>query len=125
MEQAEADLLSSFLMPMLNYYPDSRATAGEMARHPWLDGIVVQGEMELEFAKEERRRSGGAEEIGQGIQQQSVHTRPIGAEAAQGGPSASPAKKEKEKKSSKGKGALEEVLKLGPAVKGMVGMGRV
>lgn len=120
MEQAEADLLSSFLMPMLNYYPDSRATAGDMARHPWLDGVTVQGEVELEYAAEERRRSGDNSTGGSTAQS----VKPIGAEAAQGGPS-SPAKKEKEKKTSKGKGALEEVLKLGPAVKGMVGMGRL
>lgn len=47
MEPDEAELLASFLIPMLHYYPDSRATAAELVHHPWLDNVVVQGEIEI------------------------------------------------------------------------------
>ena len=32
----EAEMLADFLNPMLNWYPDQRATAQEMLEHPWL-----------------------------------------------------------------------------------------
>ncbi|KAK4684575.1 serine/threonine-protein kinase SRPK3, partial [Tremellales sp. Uapishka_1] len=58
MERADADLLASFLVPMLHYYPDSRATAAELVKHPWLEGVVVQGEVEMEELRQsELRRS--------------------------------------------------------------------
>lgn len=105
MEAADAELLTSFLLPMLHYYPDSRATAAEMVKHPWLDGVVVQGELEMaekmHVAEVERLRAlqaGGA-----------------GASAGAGTGEA----KEQDKVS------MEDVIKLGPAVKGMVGMGRI
>ncbi|THG95024.1 hypothetical protein EW145_g8035 [Phellinidium pouzarii] len=40
-------MLSSFLSPMLRLYPDKRARASELVHHAWLDGIIVQGEIEL------------------------------------------------------------------------------
>lgn len=43
----EADLIASFLNPMLRLHPDKRAKAGEMTHHAWLDGIVVQGELDV------------------------------------------------------------------------------
>lgn len=64
MEQADAEELTSFLLPMLHYYPDSRATAAELVRHSWLEGVVVQGEMEQsmrEMAERARARQDGAE----------------------------------------------------------------
>lgn len=36
----QAQGLSSFLLPMLEYAPDKRATAAEMLRHPWLQGCL-------------------------------------------------------------------------------------
>lgn len=36
--EAEAKGLASFLLPMLHFVPDQRATAGEMLSHPWLRG---------------------------------------------------------------------------------------
>ncbi|DBA96225.1 TPA: hypothetical protein ACH3X3_002421 [Trebouxia sp. C0006] len=36
----EAQGLSSFLLPMLEYAPDKRATAADMLRHPWLQGCL-------------------------------------------------------------------------------------
>lgn len=47
MDHEDAEMLSSFLMPMMHYYPDTRATAAELVKHPWLDGVVVQGEVEM------------------------------------------------------------------------------
>lgn len=44
--EAEAKLLESFLQPMLNLNPDKRATARDMLDHEWLQGVVVQGEIE-------------------------------------------------------------------------------
>ncbi|THH05317.1 hypothetical protein EW145_g4878 [Phellinidium pouzarii] len=43
----QADMLSSFLSPVLRLYPDKRARASELVHHAWLDGIIVQGEIEL------------------------------------------------------------------------------
>ena len=37
-EQAQG--FSSFLLPMLEYAPDKRATAADMLRHPWLQGCL-------------------------------------------------------------------------------------
>ncbi|KAK8854938.1 hypothetical protein IAR55_003677 [Kwoniella newhampshirensis] len=107
MEQEDADLLSSFLMPMLHYYPDNRATAAELVKHPWLEGVVVQGELEMaqsfhraevERLRREQERAPsdeGSEEDGKG------------------------------KGREEGSSVLKDVLGLGPAVKGMVGMGRI
>lgn len=141
MEQAEAELLSSFLSPMLNYYPDSRATAGDMARHPWLSGVVVDGEIEMEklgaAGPGGAAGAGGAGAGGNGVGGTVPSAaNPIGAQAAAGGPVPSSSsssnaagsgngKKDSGGAKKKGKGALEEVMKLGPAVKGMVGMGRI
>lgn len=53
----EADLISSFLNPMLRLYPEKRAKAGEMAHHAWLEGIVVQGELDvIRRAEEEEQK---------------------------------------------------------------------
>ncbi|KZV94237.1 kinase-like protein [Exidia glandulosa HHB12029] len=38
--------IAAFLKPMLDLDPNRRATAEEMLRHPWLDGVVVKGELE-------------------------------------------------------------------------------
>ncbi len=35
-KDAEAQALSDFLMPMLEWYPEKRASARELLRHPWL-----------------------------------------------------------------------------------------
>ena len=32
----QAHEIAGFLLPMLEYYPNRRATAEEMLRHPWL-----------------------------------------------------------------------------------------
>lgn len=39
MEDREATALTSFLLPMLRLDPDTRASAGEMLLHPWLNDI--------------------------------------------------------------------------------------
>ncbi|WWC71736.1 uncharacterized protein I206_105694 [Kwoniella pini CBS 10737] len=94
MEHSDAELLSSFLMPMLHYYPDSRATAAELVNHPWLDGVVVQGELEMAHNRHQS-------EVAQS------------SEAGKSGESRGPPV------------PLQDVLGLGPSVKGMVGMGRI
>lgn len=42
-----AEQLSSFLLPMLRLSPQERASAREALQHPWLDGVVTQGEIDL------------------------------------------------------------------------------
>ncbi|KAI0060910.1 kinase-like protein [Artomyces pyxidatus] len=52
--------IASFLGPMLRLNPEKRAGAGELTHHRWLDGIVVQGEVDvIRRAEDEeaRRRS--------------------------------------------------------------------
>ena len=36
-KEAEAQALSDFMMPMLEYYPEKRASAKQMLSHPWLN----------------------------------------------------------------------------------------
>ena len=36
-KEKEAQAFSDFLMPMLEYYPDKRASARDLLRHPWLN----------------------------------------------------------------------------------------
>jgi serine/threonine-protein kinase SRPK3 len=45
--KTDADALASFLTPMLRLHPDKRAKASELIHHNWLDGIVVQGEIDV------------------------------------------------------------------------------
>lgn len=42
----DAKRLDSFLSPMLRLHPDKRATAQEALAHGWLEGVVVEGEIE-------------------------------------------------------------------------------
>ncbi|KAJ8508017.1 hypothetical protein ONZ45_g9671 [Pleurotus djamor] len=43
----EADAITSFVTPMLRLHPDKRAKAHELVHHNWLEGIVVQGEIDV------------------------------------------------------------------------------
>ena len=36
-KEEEASAFADFLLPMLRYYPDQRASAEEMLKHPWLN----------------------------------------------------------------------------------------
>lgn len=45
--QPEAEALAAFLLPMLQLYPERRAAASELVKHSWLDGVVVQGEVDV------------------------------------------------------------------------------
>lgn len=109
MEASEAETLSSFLMPMLHYYPESRAKASELVDHPWLQGVVVQGELELE----ERKRKGAAVAGAAGAAAAAAGAENGNGNGNENGNGAEP------------KVPLEEITKLGPSVKGMVGMGRI
>jgi len=55
--QAEADAIAAFLTPMLRLHPDKRAKASELVHHVWLDGIVVQGEIDVIRRAEEEERA--------------------------------------------------------------------
>jgi serine/threonine-protein kinase SRPK3 len=55
-----AQTIASFLGPMLRLSPEKRAGAGELVHHRWLDGVVVQGEVDVIRRAEDdeaRRRS--------------------------------------------------------------------
>lgn len=53
----EADLIASFLTPMLRLVPEKRAKASELVHHAWLEGVVVQGELDvIRRAEEEDAR---------------------------------------------------------------------
>ncbi|KAI0072575.1 kinase-like protein [Panus rudis PR-1116 ss-1] len=77
----EADLIASFLNPMLRLNPEKRAKASELIHHKWLEGVVVQGEVEAlrKIEEEERRRKelmaslsgGGGEGVKAGENEQS------------------------------------------------------
>ncbi|KAJ6498801.1 kinase-like protein [Mycena sanguinolenta] len=43
----EADALAAFLTPMLRLNSDKRAKASDLVHHNWLDGVVVQGEVDV------------------------------------------------------------------------------
>ena len=45
--RADADALASFLNPMLALSSDKRAKAADLVHHRWLDGIIVQGEVDV------------------------------------------------------------------------------
>ena len=45
--KADADALAAFLGPMLRLNPDKRAKAADLAQHVWLEGVVVQGEIDV------------------------------------------------------------------------------
>ncbi|KAF5319119.1 hypothetical protein D9611_014079 [Ephemerocybe angulata] len=50
----DAEGLGSFLLPMLRLHPDRRAKASELVHHNWLDGVVVQGEIDVIKRAEEQ-----------------------------------------------------------------------
>lgn len=54
----EADAIAAFLNPMLYLSSDKRAKAGDLINHPWLEGVVVQGEFDTikRIEEEESRR---------------------------------------------------------------------
>lgn len=60
----EADLIASFLNPMLRLNPEKRAKAADLVHHAWLEGINVQGELDLirRAEMEDLRRKGKAVE---------------------------------------------------------------
>lgn len=56
-------MIASFLNPMLRLIPEKRAKASELMHHAWLEGVVVQGEIDvIRRAEEEdaRRREATA-----------------------------------------------------------------
>ncbi|KAL0572618.1 serine/threonine protein kinase, CMGC [Marasmius crinis-equi] len=45
--KSAAERIAAFLLPMLVLHPEKRASAGEMVMHRWLEGVVVQGELDV------------------------------------------------------------------------------
>ncbi|ORX38691.1 kinase-like domain-containing protein [Kockovaella imperatae] len=130
MEAEEAELLSSFLLPMMRYDSDARATAAEMVNHPWLKGVVVLGEEEIAESIH-RARMDKLAELRRGSDNQPGESSNVTSESATARNSTSSGSQSEASKSNAatdgkdGNGLLEEVAKLGPAVKGLVGMGRI
>lgn len=52
LENEDAQMLTSFLEPMLNVTPEKRATALDMLSHTWLEGVTVMGELEAKILAE-------------------------------------------------------------------------
>lgn len=72
--------LESFLQPMLHLHPEKRTSAQDMLAHEWLNGVIVQGEIDVHLAnearEEERQRieagKATAQEIGMDMESQGV-----------------------------------------------------
>jgi serine/threonine-protein kinase SRPK3 len=63
-----AQTIASFLSPMLRLNPEKRAGAGELVHHRWLDGTVVQGEVDvIRRAEEEEARRRQPSSSGSGL----------------------------------------------------------
>ncbi len=54
----QAQGLTSFLLPMLTYNPDERATAAQMLQHPWLRGELPRPPSRGREAADDERRAG-------------------------------------------------------------------
>ncbi|GLB35703.1 putative CMGC SRPK protein kinase [Lyophyllum shimeji] len=64
--RAEAEEIAAFLAPMLRLHPDKRAKAGDLVHHRWLEGIVVQGEIDVirRAEREEAEKRAGVGGVG-------------------------------------------------------------
>ena len=52
-----ADAIASFRTLMLRLHPDKRAKASDLVHHNWLDGVLVQGEIDvIRHAEEDEAR---------------------------------------------------------------------
>lgn len=56
--RGHADMMASFLGPMLRLNPEKRTKASELVHHAWLEGVVVQGELDVlkEMEEQDARR---------------------------------------------------------------------
>ena len=57
--------LSSFLLPMLRLNPNERASAREALEHPWLDGVVTHGEVDVALEAQRRKEAEAAAAAGE------------------------------------------------------------
>ncbi|CAE6400308.1 unnamed protein product [Rhizoctonia solani] len=65
LSRADSDSIASFLTPMMNLHPEKCARAIDMVNHPWLDGIIVQGELDVLKSERLRERDrSGTREVG-------------------------------------------------------------
>lgn len=56
----EATRLASFLQPMLKLHPEKRASSSDLLDHEWLDGIIVQGEIEKMMRAHQQSQQDGS-----------------------------------------------------------------
>ncbi|KAG8763084.1 serine/threonine protein kinase, CMGC group [Ceratobasidium sp. 423] len=56
LSRADSDMIASFLTPMMHLHPEKRARSIDMVNHPWLDGIIVQGELDVLKSERDRER---------------------------------------------------------------------
>jgi serine/threonine-protein kinase SRPK3 len=69
--KTEAEAFAGFLLPMLSFVPEERATAQQMLSHPWLDGVAEVGSggdgggvvVAREEVEEEEEAVAGAREV--------------------------------------------------------------
>jgi serine/threonine protein kinase len=72
MKESEAQALNDFLLPMLNYYPERRATAQQMLKHYWLsmpsnfDCLMSEREYERMLMIKKNKKKDGARDIDAG-----------------------------------------------------------
>ncbi|KAF8888311.1 kinase-like domain-containing protein [Infundibulicybe gibba] len=72
---SEASAISAFLTPMLRLHPDKRAKASELMHHNWLEGVMVQGEIDIVRRAEEAEGGARRAEAMQGGQDQGATRR--------------------------------------------------
>ncbi|KAG7096230.1 hypothetical protein E1B28_003681 [Marasmius oreades] len=70
--KSAAERIAAFLLPMLIVHPEKRVSAGEMVMHRWLEGVVVQGEMDLMKMMDGMDREEEGEEEGVGIEDEVI-----------------------------------------------------
>lgn len=68
--ETEAMELESFLQPMLHLHPEKRSSAQDMLTHEWLNGVIVQGEIDVHLANEAREEERQRIEVGKATAQE-------------------------------------------------------
>ena len=72
-EVEEADMIASFLLPMLDLNPNMRATAADALQHPWLASLDVENDNVLTPAELEAPKRGSDDEGDDSQDEEEVH----------------------------------------------------
>lgn len=107
----DADALASFLTPMLRLHPEKRAKASDLVHHNWLEGVVVQGELDVIWRaeREEMNSSGLQPAVADSAMVMAVAGFAAEAVAAAARPDAHETKEEKMKRTQSEADALKPV----------------